>query len=81
MNANNRATLFHHSFSVYRAAVLIIRFPFFPCGAFYKKAPQNNFCGECAFRRRTGAAALFKQIPELSFWFFFFHRKKKNVKK
>ena len=49
MNANNRATLFHHSFSVYRAAVLIIRFPFFPAGLFIKKPRKIIFAGNVRF--------------------------------
>ena len=54
--------------------------PVFSCGAFLKEKPRKYFCGECAFRRRAGAAGQPKRVPELSFWFFFFHRKKKNEK-
>ena len=53
---------------------------FFLRGFSERKAPQNIFCGECAFRRRAGAAGQPKRVPGFLFGSFSFTERKRTKK-
>ena len=43
-----------------------------------EEKPRKYFCGECAFRRRAGAAGQPKRVPGFLFWFSFLSPERKE---